>query len=125
MESTGSGSTPEESLAAGTEKPWRQLRGVLEGKFRQIQLQPLAVEDAALFYDRAKRCKSNAAVLGHPGPACCGRNMPKMDSWARLAAAGSNRADGSGSCGMSAGAIPSLVLDGSSLVRRDQPRCWY
>jgi len=80
----GLGKTPQEALARAR-RDLEALRGVLEGKFRQIQLQPLTVEDAALFYEHLKRCRSVGTVLGHPVRRIAAGHA-SMDSWTRLAA---------------------------------------
>lgn len=53
---------------ARAERDALAMRGVMEGKYRQIRMAPLTIEESVVFYEHLKRCRSLGAVLGHPVP---------------------------------------------------------
>jgi hypothetical protein len=61
----GFGATPEEAIDHA-ERDARALRGLLEGKFRQMVLSPLTVEESGVFYDHLARLGNAAVVQGIP-----------------------------------------------------------
>jgi hypothetical protein len=80
----GFGRSREEALARARRDAYA-LTGVLEGKFRQIGLAPLTVEEASAFYDHLKRCRHLAAVVGQPVRRIAAGHA-SMDAWTRLSA---------------------------------------
>jgi len=61
----GFGTTPEEAIGRA-ERDARALKGLLEGKFRQIILQPLNVQESVAFWDHLNRIKHVSIVQGIP-----------------------------------------------------------
>jgi len=53
---------------ARAERDALAMRGVMEGKYRQIRMEPLTIEESVVFYEHLKRCRSLGAILGHPVP---------------------------------------------------------
>ena len=61
----GFGRTRDEALQ-NAERDAQALLGLMEGKFRQIVMKPLTVEEGVTFYEHLRRCRNVAAVIGLP-----------------------------------------------------------